>query len=107
MMAARAGAASVVGAEVNRHMCDVADECLAKNGLLGPVTILNGDARRLRSQPGPDGTPADVERRADLLVYEVSLGLITNRRRGFVCGKVGCHSFDLITELVLEPFQQY
>ena len=71
MMAARAGAASAVGIEQNRHMCDVADDCVARNGLLGRVTILSGDARRARSEPAPDGAPADVERRADLLVYEV------------------------------------
>ncbi|KFM25022.1 Protein arginine N-methyltransferase 7 [Auxenochlorella protothecoides] len=71
MMAVRAGAASVVGAEINRHMCDVAEECLASNGCLGRVTMLDRDVRRMAAEPGPDCAPADLERRVDLLIYEV------------------------------------
>lgn len=64
----------MVGAEINRHMCDVAEECLASNGCLGRVTMLDRDVRRMTAEPGPDGAPADLERRVDLLVYEVGPG---------------------------------
>lgn len=76
----------MVGAEINRHMCDVAEECLASNGCLGRVTMLDRDVRRMTAEPGPDGAPADLERRVDLLIYEVG-GLARGEGRGRGEGK--------------------
>ncbi|KDD73214.1 hypothetical protein H632_c2419p0, partial [Helicosporidium sp. ATCC 50920] len=43
MMAARAGAEEVVGAEVSAHMCDVGEETAIRNGFLERVTMLCRD----------------------------------------------------------------
>jgi type II protein arginine methyltransferase len=73
MMAARAGAGAVAAAEVSPHMADVAEECVLANGFLGRITVLDRDARRLGVGPGlkPDGQAAELERRADVAVFEV------------------------------------
>ncbi len=79
MMAARAGADSVVGVELNSHMCDVAEEVVSSNGLAGKCVILHRDARRvfaassdgLRGGYKPDGAVPEMERQADILVFEV------------------------------------
>ena len=67
----RAGADEVYGAEISPHMCEAADEALLANGLLGRVSVLSQDARRMDVVRKPDGTPPDLPRRADVLVYEV------------------------------------
>lgn len=59
------------GAEISAHMCDVGEEATIMNGFLGRVTMLDRDARRMDTQRKPDGTPPELPRRADLLVYEV------------------------------------
>jgi predicted RNA methylase len=71
MLAARAGADSVVGAEINGHMCDVGEECALANGFLGRVQLLDRDVRRMDTARKPDGTAPELPRRADLAVFEV------------------------------------
>lgn len=63
MLAARAGAESVVACEVTRHMCEVGDECVALNGFGTRILMLHKDARRLTVDPKPDGTPPDMGKR--------------------------------------------
>jgi tRNA1(Val) A37 N6-methylase TrmN6 len=69
----RAGADAVVGAEVSQHMCDLAVETVVLNGYAPRVVIVNKDVRRMDLGPKPDGSPPDLEWRADVLVCEVSL----------------------------------
>jgi len=83
MMAARAGADQVYAAEVSSHMADVAEETIIANGFLGKIIVLDKDSRRLSAASGtgtdddpmtmmrPDGTAAELPRRADLAVYEI------------------------------------
>ena len=71
MLAARAGSDSVVGAEQSAHMCDVGEECEVMNGFAPRCLLLNRDARRMDTKPKPDGTPPDLDRKADIVVYEV------------------------------------
>ena len=71
MLAARAGADKVVSVEMSQHMCDVGEECIVMNGFANKILFLNRDARRMDVVPKPDGTPPDMERKADLLIYEV------------------------------------
>ena len=79
MMAAKAGADSVVGVELSNHMCSVADAAIAVNQLLGRCSILQGDARRMfaadsdsvRDGRKPDGSTVEMDRRADVCVFEV------------------------------------
>ncbi|QDZ17548.1 S-adenosyl-L-methionine-dependent methyltransferase [Chloropicon primus] len=71
MLAARAGADKVVSVEMSQHMCDVGEECVVMNGFASKILFLNRDARRMDVLRKPDGTPPDMERKADLLIYEV------------------------------------
>ena len=61
-------------------MADVGEECEVMNGLAGRCVMIQGDARRVMAREGPDlirggfkpdGTWPEMERRADVLVYEV------------------------------------
>ena len=85
MMAARAGADTVVGVEMSQHMCTVADETLARNGFSGRMVVLNKDVRSvfssdsdgLRGGRKPDGSHPELQRKVDILVFEVfDAGLI-------------------------------
>lgn len=79
MMAARAGADSVVAVEQSSHMCDVAEKTIAANGMSSQCIVLQRDARRmfattsegLRAGRKPDGEAPELERQADILVFEV------------------------------------
>ena len=79
MMAARAGADSVVAVEQSSHMCDVAEKTIATNGLSSQCIVLQRDARRmfcatsegLRAGRKPDGEAPELDRQADILVFEV------------------------------------
>ena len=79
MMAARAGADTVVAVEQSGHMCEVADKTIATNGLSPKCLVLQRDARRmfattsegLRAGRKPDGEAPELERKADILVFEV------------------------------------
>lgn len=81
MLAARHGADKVVGCEQSVHMCDVGEECEVLNGYAGQCLLLNKDVRRMLCKDDPmleksggvkpDGTAPELERRADVLVYEV------------------------------------
>ena len=85
MMAARAGADTVVGVEMLPHLCTIADETVARNGLAGRMIVLNKDVRNvftsetdgLRGGRKPDGSHPELQRKADILVFEVfDAGLI-------------------------------
>jgi len=71
MLAARAGADKVTAVEMSQHMCDVGEEAVVMNGYAEKILFLNRDARRMDVVRKPDGTPPDMERKADILVYEV------------------------------------
>ena len=79
MLAARAGADSVVGVEVNSHMCEIAEQVIGANRLSGKCVVLQRDARRvfaatsdgLRGGCKPDGMAPELLRQADILVFEV------------------------------------
>lgn len=58
-------------AEISQHMCDAGEETAIMNGFLGKINMLDRDARRLDVLRKPDGTPPDMPRKADVLVYEV------------------------------------
>ena len=69
---ARAGANVVTGAEISTHLCDVAAEAVVANGLAMRCTMVNKDVRRMHAEPQPDGSPADMDARADIALFEVS-----------------------------------
>lgn len=71
MMAARAGADYVYAAEMNSHMCDVAEECTIMNGFLDKILVLDRDVRRMDVLRKPDGTAPELQRPVDLAVFEV------------------------------------
>lgn len=71
MMAARAGADYVYAAELNSHMCDVAEECTIMNGFLDKILVLDRDVRRMDVLRKPDGTAPELKRPVDLAVFEV------------------------------------
>lgn len=71
MMAARAGAKEVFACEISSHMTDVAEETVIMNGFFDKITVFNKDVRRMDTQPRPDGTPADLPRRANMAVFEI------------------------------------
>lgn len=56
---------------MSQHMCDLAVEAVVLNGYASQVVVVNKDVRRMDMGPKPDGTPPDLERKADLLVCEV------------------------------------
>jgi type II protein arginine methyltransferase len=64
MMAARAGAARVVGCEINPAVYDAAKEVLELNALADRVTLVNKDCRQLT-------VPDDLPARADLVLFEL------------------------------------
>ena len=70
MLWARAGADHVTGAELCQHMCDVAAEAVVMNGYAARCLMVNKDVRRMDTVARPDGTPADMEQRANLCIFE-------------------------------------
>ena len=71
LLAARAGADQVTAVEVSQHMCDVGEEIIVMNGYADKVIMLNKDARQMDTLRKKDGTGPDMDRRADVLVFEV------------------------------------
>ncbi|KAK9917705.1 hypothetical protein WJX75_007354 [Coccomyxa subellipsoidea] len=71
LMAARAGADRVTGAEIGQHMCDVAAEAVVLNGYAGKCIMINKDVRRMDAAAKPDGTPPDMEQKANVCIFEV------------------------------------
>ena len=71
MMAARAGADYTYAAEMNAHMCDVAEECTISNGFLDKILVLDRDVRRMDVLRKPDGTAPELQRPVDMAVFEV------------------------------------
>jgi hypothetical protein len=77
-MSCRAGASRVYAVEANGHLAEAAEQVLAANGLLPRCTVLHKDARQLtcgddggRDFPGGAGYVPDLERPADIMVFEV------------------------------------
>jgi len=80
MFAMRAGADSVYAVEMSPHMCDAGEETVCMNGYGTSIMYLNRDARRLFTKESeglikhglkPDGNPPEMERKSNVLVYEV------------------------------------
>lgn len=67
----RAGADHVTGAEIGQHMCDVAAEAAVMNGHAASCLMINKDVRRVDAAAKPDGMPPDMERKANVCVFEV------------------------------------
>ena len=70
-MNCRAGADWVVGAEVNQSMCDIGAETLVMNGFGAACMMVNKDVRHMSVSAKPDGTPPDMQFKADLAIFEV------------------------------------
>jgi predicted RNA methylase len=80
MMSRRAGADHVTACEQATHMTDAGEETVCMNGYGGDILCLNRDVRRVFTQESdglvrgglkPDGTQVEMERPADIMVYEV------------------------------------
>eukprot|EP00899_Mesostigma_viride_P015398 jgi/Mesvir1/2385/Mv22134-RA.2 len=71
LMAARAGADRVWAVEHNKRMCDVGEECVVMNGAVAKVIIVNKDLLNMSGDKLPDGSPPDIDKKADVLIYEV------------------------------------
>ena len=61
----------MVGAEVSQAMCDVGVETLVMNGCAAQCVMLNKDVRHMEVVAKPDGTPADMDNKADIAIFEV------------------------------------
>ena len=62
----------MVGAEVNQSMCDAGVETLVMNGLAAKCLMVNKDVRRMHAvAAAPDGTPPDMQHKAEMAVFEV------------------------------------
>ena len=104
MLAMRAGADFVHAVEQNGHMCDVGEETVCMNGYGLKVMFHNKDVRRLFTKESeglikhglkPDGNPPEMERKSDILVYEVfDSGLI---------GEGACHIVGMARHRLLKP----
>jgi len=103
MMAARAGADAVIAVEQSSHMCEVAQQTICRNGFAAKCTVVNRDARRIlaATSPGmrggrkPDGEAPELERQADVLIFEVfDSGLI---------GEGALHITSLARQRLLTP----
>ena len=68
----RGGAGWVVGAEVSQAMCDVGVQTLVMNGYASQCIMLNKDVRHMEIDAKPDCTPADIDKKADIAIFEVS-----------------------------------
>lgn len=67
----RAGADWVVGAEINQSMCDVGVETLVMNGLGAKCLMVNKNVCHLEVHVKPDGSPPDMQSKADIAIFEV------------------------------------
>lgn len=56
---------------MSQAMCDVGVETLVMNGYAAKCIMLNKDVRHMDVVAKPDGTPADMDRRADIAIFEV------------------------------------
>lgn len=66
----RAGADWATAVEVSGHMADAASEALVANGFAGRSAVIARDVRRVHAEPLGDRL-ADLNARADLLIFEV------------------------------------
>ena len=76
-MSGSAGTDWVTAVEISGHMADAAAEALVANGFASRSLVIARDVRRVHADPQPGGRPADLEARADLVIFEVghNLGL--------------------------------
>ena len=65
-------------------MADAAAEALVANGFAGRSSVVARDVRRVHADPQPGGRPADLEERADLVIFEV--GRCPGPGAGLSCG---------------------
>lgn len=68
-----AGADWATAVEVSAHMADAAAEALVANGFAARGAVLARDVRRVHADAQPGGRPADLNARADLVVFEARL----------------------------------
>lgn len=88
----------MVGAEVNQAMCDAGAETLVMNGFGAKCLMINKDVRRLDVTAKPDGTPPDMQHKADMAVFEVcmpSMWMMHWDTSGFL--KLSCSLSALMT----------
>lgn len=62
----------MVGAEVSQAMCDVGVHTLVMNGYAAKCIMLNKDVRHMDTIGKADGTPADMDKKADVAIFEVT-----------------------------------
>ena len=70
-MTCSAGADWVTAVEISGHMADAAAQALVANGFAGRSSVIARDVRRVHADAQPGGRPADLEARADLVIFEV------------------------------------
>lgn len=70
-VSASAGTDWVTAVEISGHMADAAAEALVANGFANRSSVIAHDVRRVHADPQPGGRPADLEARADLVIFEV------------------------------------
>ena len=68
-----AGADWVTAVEVSGHMADAAAEALVANGFAARSVVVARDVRRVHADAQPGGRPADLDARADLVIFEARL----------------------------------
>lgn len=61
----------VVGAEMSSHMADTGCMTMTMNGYARQCTMFAKDVRRMDTEKKPDGTGPDMQRKADLVIFEV------------------------------------
>ena len=61
-------------------MCDVAAEAVVMNGYAGRCLMINKDVRRMDTIANPDGMPADMDKKANLCIYEARAPATTIQR---------------------------
>ena len=54
-------------------MCDVGGETLVMNGFGAKCLMVNKDVRHLEVDAKPDGSPPDMQSKADMAIFEVGL----------------------------------
>ena len=58
---------------MNQPLCDAGMETLVMNGFGAKCMMTNKDVRRMTVDARPDGALPDMENRADLAIFEVSV----------------------------------
>ena len=61
----------MLGAEVSQSMCDAGVQTLVMNDYGAKCIMVNKDVRHLETSAKPDGTPPDMQSKADIAIFEV------------------------------------